>query len=97
MSLSISSISNAVPKINNAVKSPRKPVSAANYAYVGGFYGRLPKTPAKNGSIVGNTVKTVVNLMKKVVTPIKKLVAPIKTVNSNKKALKRFEKLRTLM
>lgn len=96
MNLSISGISNTVPKINNAVKSARKPASAAS-AYVGGFYGRLPKTPAKKGSIVGNTVKTVVNLMKKVVTPIKKLVAPIKTVNSNKKALKRFEKLRTLM
>lgn len=47
MSLSISSISNAVPKINNAVKPPRKPVSAANYAYVGGFYGRLPKLRQK--------------------------------------------------
>ena len=44
-------------KINNAVKS-RGSLFQRQVRTLGGFMGRLPKTPAKKRLYLGNTVKT---------------------------------------
>lgn len=92
MSLNVGNVSRTISKtgsaIRNAVKPMRQPAdSSASYAYIGGFYGQLPKTLVKKGSIVGTVAKKVVNFMKK-------LLAPLTNVNSNKKAVETYKNIR---